>query len=98
MNNSRRAFLAQAPLTLAACTDDGAAIPLSQTIAAVPPTNAPRPLKAVPSDAPVLKYIPKHDELCYTFGGVEPRHRIKPGTRIVSWSEDCFDGAVKTTR
>ena len=25
-----------------------------------------------------------------------PAQRIKPGTRIVSWTEDCFDGAVKT--
>ena len=32
----------------------------------------------------------------YTFGGAAPKHRIKPGTRIVSWTEDCFDGAVKT--
>jgi acetamidase/formamidase len=43
---------------------------------------------------PVLNYIPKHEELKYTFGGVEPTHHIKPGTRIVSWTEDCYDGAV----
>lgn len=49
---------------------------------------------AATADAPVLHYIPKHEELKYTFGGVAPTHRIKPGTRIVSWSEDCFDGAV----
>jgi len=42
----------------------------------------------------VLRYIPKHSELKYTFGGVPATHRIKPGTRIVSWSEDCYDGAV----
>lgn len=42
----------------------------------------------------VLRYIPKHSELKYTFGGVAATHRIKPGTRIVSWSEDCYDGAV----
>jgi acetamidase/formamidase len=46
------------------------------------------------ADQPVLKYIPKHDELKYTFGGVAPTHHIKPGTRIVSWTEDCYDGAV----
>ncbi len=51
---------------------------------------------AVPA-APVLTAIPKHDELVYTFGGVAPRYRVKPGTRIVAWTEDCFDGAVKTT-
>jgi acetamidase/formamidase len=46
------------------------------------------------AEPPVLRYVPKHDELKYTFGGVTPTHRIKPGTRIVSWTEDCFDGAL----
>jgi acetamidase/formamidase len=50
----------------------------------------------VPS-APVLTVVPKHDELAYTFGGVPARWRVRPGTRIVAWTEDCFDGAVKTT-
>jgi len=44
---------------------------------------------------PVLRYVPKHEELKYTFGGVAPTHRIKPGTRIVTWTEDCYDGAVR---
>jgi acetamidase/formamidase len=44
----------------------------------------------------VLRYTPKHEELAYTFGGVPPVRRIKPGTRIVSWTEDCFDGALNT--
>jgi acetamidase/formamidase len=47
------------------------------------------------AEQPVLRYVPKHEELKYTFGGVAPVHRIKPGTRIVSWTEDCYDGAVK---
>src|ERR1700693_1742677 len=46
---------------------------------------------------PILRVVPKHDELAYTFGGVPARYRIKPGTRVVAWTEDCFDGAVKTT-
>jgi acetamidase/formamidase len=46
------------------------------------------------AERPVLRYVPKHDELKYTFGGVAPTHRIKPGTRIISWTEDCFDGAL----
>jgi acetamidase/formamidase len=50
-----------------------------------------RPLGA---EQPVLRYTPKHEELKYTFGGVAPTHRIKPGTRIVTWTEDCYDGAV----
>jgi acetamidase/formamidase len=49
---------------------------------------------AVASERPTLRYVPKHDELKYTFGGVPPTHHIAPGTRIISWSEDCYDGAV----
>jgi acetamidase/formamidase len=49
---------------------------------------------AAPADAPVLTYVPKHEELKYTFGGAAPTHHIKPGTRIVTWTEDCYDGAV----
>lgn len=45
-------------------------------------------------DQPVLHYIPKHEELKYTFGGGPPAHHIKPGTKIVTWTEDCYDGAV----
>ena len=45
-------------------------------------------------DQPVLHYIPKHEELKYTFGGAAPTHHITPGTRIVTWTEDCYDGAV----
>jgi acetamidase/formamidase len=65
------------------------------TIAAVGTT--PRPLLAsVPANAATLQWTPKHEDLVYTFGGATPRQRIKPGTHIVSWSEDCFDGTVKT--
>jgi acetamidase/formamidase len=49
---------------------------------------------AVAADPPTLRYIPKHEELTYTFGGVPPVRRIVPGTRIISWTEDCYDGAV----
>jgi acetamidase/formamidase len=45
---------------------------------------------------PILTAIPEHGELVYTFGGAAPRWRIQPGTRIVAWTEDCFDGVVKT--
>ncbi|HEY4215561.1 MAG TPA: acetamidase/formamidase family protein, partial [Gemmatimonadaceae bacterium] len=58
---------------------------------------APRPLLAtIPATDPVLQWTPKHEELVYTFGGAAPKHRIKSKTRIVTWTEDCFDGAVKT--
>lgn len=59
--------------------------------------SSPRPLLAsVPTNAPVLTWTPKHEDLVYTFGGATPRQRIKAGTRIVTWTEDCFDGTVKT--
>src|SRR5713101_614410 len=49
---------------------------------------------AAAAGQPVLVYRPAHEELKYTFGGAAPARRIKPGTRIVSWTEDCYDGAV----
>ena len=58
---------------------------------------APRPfLAAIPAKTTVLRWTPKHGELAHSFGGAAPRQRIKSGTRIVTWTEDCFDGAVKT--
>src|SRR5206468_5803282 len=53
-------------------------------------------LREIPAAAPTLRWTPEHGDLVYTFGGAAPKHRITPGTRIVSWTEDCFDGAVKT--
>ena len=49
---------------------------------------------AAAADPPTLRYVPKHDELKYTFGGVAPAHHVAPGTRIITWTEDCYDGAV----
>jgi acetamidase/formamidase len=53
-------------------------------------------LPQIPANAPTLRWTPTHGDLVYTFGGAAPKHRIVPGTRIVTWTEDCFDGAVKT--
>jgi len=49
---------------------------------------------AVQAEEKVLRYVPKHEELKYTFGGAAPTHHVQPGTRIVTWTEDCYDGAV----
>jgi acetamidase/formamidase len=49
---------------------------------------------AAGAERPVLVYRPTHAELKYTFGGAAAARRIQPGTRIVSWTEDCYDGAV----
>jgi acetamidase/formamidase len=105
--NTRRQFLAAAPLgvmgVIAACNDgahESAAAPAATSPpaggVAPSPGSAPRPVTAIPADAPTLNWIPKHEELVYTFGGATPRQRIKAGTRIVTWTEDCFDGAVAT--
>ncbi|MEO7086472.1 MAG: acetamidase/formamidase family protein [Gemmatimonadaceae bacterium] len=107
---TRRQFLVHAPLGVAgvvsACRNGAPAI---DTTSAASATGAPiiqagsvagngtKPLLAnVPPGTPVLQWTPKHEELVYTFGGATPRQRIKSGTRIVTWTEDCFDGAVKT--
>lgn len=99
---SRRRFLSRAPLgALGVMAARGAAgepsaspVPTAQLPAA---GTRPAPLLAsVPAGAPTLTYTPRHEELVYTFGGAAPKHRIASGTRLVSWTEDCFDGAVKT--
>ena len=52
-------------------------------------------LLATVSFAQTVQYIPKHEELKYTFGGHAPVMHLKPGTILETWTEDCFDGAVK---
>ena len=53
----------------------------------------PAAAAAAPENA-TLVYRPAHGELVYTFGGAPAARRIRPGTRIVTWTEDCYDGAV----
>lgn len=104
--HSRRQFIVQAPLGLlgaAAALGDanrrpehdprltGADWDLSK-----PAPTPPLPLFRPTGGEPVLRWIPKHEELVYTFGGAAPRQRVQPGTRIITWTEDCFDGTVKT--
>jgi acetamidase/formamidase len=95
----RRAFLTQVPVGLAglvaACKARGDGAAPATTAASTPLTIAPL-LREVPAAAPTLTWTPQHSDLVYTFGGAAPKHRIAPGTRIVSWTEDCFDGVVKT--
>lgn len=93
---TRRQFLATAPIGAAGLL---ASRRLPDSVAQQQPGLAPpRPLLAnLPSDAATLTWTPKHTDLVYTFGGATPRQRIKPKTRIVTWTEDCFDGAVKTS-
>lgn len=94
---TRRQFLIATPLGVAGALATSRLAGASEVVGGLTTRNAPRSLAGgVPPDAPVLRWIPKHEDLVYSFGGAAPRQRIKPGTRIISWSEDCFDGAVKT--
>jgi len=45
--------------------------------------------------ASTVTYIPKHEDLVYTFGGHPAKMHLKPGTTLITWTEDCYDGAVK---
>src|SRR5262245_32416444 len=100
----RRAFLAQIPLGLAgvatACAGRGSETPTSTAAPAGASSGGetkPVPLlRSVPEGAPTLRWTPEHGDLVYTFGGAPAKHRIAPGTRIVSWTEDCYDGLVKS--
>jgi acetamidase/formamidase len=97
----RRAFLGQIPVGLAAvaaaCRARDETVAASSPAAAAPAAPRPAPLLSdVPKNAPTLRWTPEHRDLAYTFGGAPPKQRIAPGTRIVSWTEDCFDGFVKS--
>ena len=46
------------------------------------------------AEQPIILYKPAHGELQYTFGGAAPVRHVPPGSRIVTWTEDCYDGAV----
>ena len=43
----------------------------------------------------VLSYRPEPAELAYTFGGRDPVRRVKPGTVLELYTEDCFGGRVR---
>jgi hypothetical protein len=43
----------------------------------------------------VLSYRPGPGELCWTFGGVPPVRRVRPGTVLELWTEDAFGGKVR---
>jgi acetamidase/formamidase len=43
----------------------------------------------------VLSYRPAPDELAWTFGGVAPVRRVRPGSVLELWSEDAFAGKVR---
>jgi len=101
MTRNRRQFIVQSPFGIAGALAAGSAwsrLAMAHPITA-PPTRggaAAASTADLAAGRPVLHWVPKHDELVYTFGGAAPRRRIQPGTRVVTWTEDCFDGTLKT--
>ncbi len=49
------------------------------------------------SQAPRLSYRPEPAEFAWTFGGVAPVRRVRPGTVMELWTEDAFGGVVRST-
>lgn len=49
------------------------------------------------SDLEVVSYRPKPSEFAWTFGGVPPVLKVKPGTVMELWTEDAFGGRVRTS-
>lgn len=98
--STRRSFITQSSVGFVGAVAVGSVLRTSASAAApAAAASATAPGTGVPgvADGPVLRWVPKHNELAYTFGGVAPRHRIQSGTRIITWTEDCFDGAIKTS-
>jgi acetamidase/formamidase len=48
------------------------------------------------TDPEVLSFRPAPDEYAWTFGGVAPVARIRPGAILEVFTEDCFAGRVRT--
>ncbi|MHA6780879.1 acetamidase/formamidase family protein [Pseudonocardia saturnea] len=45
----------------------------------------------------VVEFRPTPDQYAWTFGGVAPSHRIRPGTALKLWTEDAFSGRLQRT-
>jgi acetamidase/formamidase len=48
------------------------------------------------SEQEVLTYRPEPSEFAWTFGGVAPVRRVRPGTVMELWTEDAFGGKVRS--
>jgi len=43
----------------------------------------------------LVEFTPRRDQYAYTFGGVAPVMRIRPGSALRVWSDDAFGGALR---
>src|SRR5262249_50073368 len=50
--------------------------------------------RAATAEQPVVVYRPAHGGLKYTFGGAAPVRHVSPGGRLVTWTEDGYDGVA----
>jgi len=46
---------------------------------------------------PVFAYRPEADQFAWTFGGAAPVMRVRPGSVLELWTEDCFAGRVRSS-
>lgn len=47
------------------------------------------------ADLNVVSYRPEPSEFAWTFGGVAPVRKVKPGDVLEVWTDDCFGGLVR---
>jgi acetamidase/formamidase len=52
--------------------------------------------EAVMAGLNVVTYRPERAEYAWTFGGVEPVMKVKPGDVLELWTDDCFGGLIET--
>jgi len=48
-------------------------------------------------DLEVVSFRPEPSQFAWTFGGVEPVMKVRPGTVLELWSEDAFGGRVRSS-
>ena len=48
--------------------------------------------------AATVRYTPSREELVYTFAAHPAVRTLAPGDTLITWTEDCFDGLVKTSQ
>ena len=46
----------------------------------------------------VVEVVPTFEQYAFTFGGVAPLQRVRPGTALRVWSEDAFCGVLRSTK
>ncbi|MEV6265615.1 hypothetical protein AB0L64_00515 [Kribbella sp. NPDC051936] len=45
----------------------------------------------------IVEFTPEPADFAWTFGGVPPVRRARPGTALRVWTEDTFAGSLRST-